>query len=665
MRKVWILVFIIIELIYADVNRTIELRAGYNAVGFESNITIEYLIDKIGEENLLVVQGSGSGTTYKKSYLDNGEEFLNDFTQTAFGKGYWIHATEDVNFSYEPEMYYGIKKIDLFAGWNFISPIQELNVTIIKEQLGANNLLVIQGEGSDTTYKKAYEDNGEGFLNSFSTFEREKSYWIKVQTSGELIFEFDILDVVPPEITLHGDNNISLTQGEEYTELGVNVADNIDDNVTVVMHGTVDTSVVGTYVLTYTAIDDAGNETTITRTVNVLSNKRELPLLIIRIEFDDYQFEHSAEIWHQKIFGNNEGNLNHYYDEISYGKFAFLAAIETDGTHDGLITVQLTEDHPGNVNDFTTRLKDAIALADEYIDFSNYDMNENGSISNDELQIMFLVAGGESATGVIPGIWAHAWGFPSSKAPELDGVKVMSYSHDGGYSRFGEKHFELDGEDASIGIIAHELGHAAFDLPDLYDTDGSSEGIGVFGLMGAGSWGRQSGEEPGETPVHMTGWSKVKSNFIEAVSITENMIGVNLRATSFHDYILYRFETGRSGEYFLIENRANSGYDKGLYSLEGGGAYKGGLSILHIDDNQNDNDDETHKWVDIEEANRAGLDNASHQGHRENLFYSGNVDNFSTATTPNSDRYDGAESGLSISNISQRAASMSIDIEIN
>jgi len=308
-------------------------------------------------------------------------------------------------------------------------------------------------------------------------------------------------------------------------------------------------------------------------------------------------------------------------------------------------------------------------LADNYIDFSAYDKNHNGAISRDELQIMYLVAGGESATGATPGIWAYQWCMygGNAEAPTLDGVKIMSCYDGGNYSRFGEKHFDSNnGSDASIGIIAHELGHAVFGLPDLYDIDGSSEGIGNFGLMGAGSWGKKPDDnQPGKTPVHMTGWSKIYSGFVTPEIVDRNITDLNITGTSYSDYHLYKIGTGIAGEYFLIENRAPNSYDMGLTTLEGTDSFTGGLSILHVDDNQQDNSDENHKLVDIVEANNAGLDSEADRGHINNLFFSGNADSFTPNTTPNSNRYDGNSTGISITNISETGSTMSVDININ
>ena len=406
------------------------------------------------------------------------------------------------------------------------------------------------------------------------------------------------------------------------------------------------------------------------------------PLVIIRIEFNDYNFTSDASVWAEKIFGTSEGQLNHYFNEISYGKFQFKAANETDGIADGIITVSLAEYHPDDLQNKIDRLVEATRLSDDYIDFSQYDTNHKGAISSDELQIIFLVAGGELATGLHPGIWAHSWCMEqfinNVASPTRDNVRLMSCNNSGTYSAFGERHFDFDnsGNDATIGIIAHELGHAEFSIPDLYDTDESSSGIGNFGLMGGGSWAHKEEDSYfGQTPVHMVGWSKVRSGFVTSTVIDQNITDLDINATSSITYTLYQVPTGRTGEYFLLENRAASGYDRGLFSLEGTGSYMGGLSILHVDDNlldsciddNNCNNNESHKLVDVEEANDdSELDsNSIYVGHYNNLFFAENFDSFTPDTTPNSDTYMSGSSGVSITNISTASATMTLDVEIN
>jgi len=395
-------------------------------------------------------------------------------------------------------------------------------------------------------------------------------------------------------------------------------------------------------------------------------------LLVIRIEFNDYKFRSSEDVWSKKIFGFEDHELNDYFKEISYGRFLFKEANETyNVNNDGLITVSLDEDHPNPGSEgtsFLDELVDAVNLADEYIDFSAYDTNEDSAISYDELQIMFLVAGGESATGASPGVWAHMWCFygGNAEAPTVDGVKIMECGSGGNYSRFGEKHFDADdGDDATIGVIAHELGHAALKLPDLYDTDGSSAGIGRFGLMSGGSWGRKPGENSGATPVHMCGWSKIKSNFVEPITIETNSFGLGVVGTATADYTLYKIPTTDPKEYFLVENREANGYDLGLSVINNvwPNEYNtSSIAIWHIDENIDNNKDETHKLVDLEEANDPGLDTNDNGGDLNNLFFNGNSNSFTPDTTPNSNLYDGSSSSIWITNISDSDTNMTLDI---
>ncbi|MBM4074936.1 MAG: DUF5011 domain-containing protein, partial [Planctomycetes bacterium] len=75
----------------------------------------------------------------------------------------------------------------------------------------------------------------------------------------------------PPTITLIGDNPVTLYRGQSFTDPGAIVTDNVDAERTIVGSGSVDTSVVGIYTLTYTASDAMGNAAEpVTRIVHVV-----------------------------------------------------------------------------------------------------------------------------------------------------------------------------------------------------------------------------------------------------------------------------------------------------------------------------------------------------------------------------------------------------------
>src|SRR3989344_1550301 len=76
-------------------------------------------------------------------------------------------------------------------------------------------------------------------------------------------------DTTPPVITLTGNNPENVAKNFAYTDAGATALDDVDGNISVVVTGAVNTSLVGVYTITYTATDAAGNTATATRTVNV------------------------------------------------------------------------------------------------------------------------------------------------------------------------------------------------------------------------------------------------------------------------------------------------------------------------------------------------------------------------------------------------------------
>jgi hypothetical protein len=80
-------------------------------------------------------------------------------------------------------------------------------------------------------------------------------------------------DTTVPVITLNGNNPLTITQGNSYTELGATAIDNIDGNITskIIISGNVNTNVIGTYSVFYYVSDNTGNMATSTRVVNVIA----------------------------------------------------------------------------------------------------------------------------------------------------------------------------------------------------------------------------------------------------------------------------------------------------------------------------------------------------------------------------------------------------------
>jgi M6 family metalloprotease-like protein len=391
-------------------------------------------------------------------------------------------------------------------------------------------------------------------------------------------------------------------------------------------------------------------------------------ILVILVNFKDVKIESEVSYWDNIFF---KKDLLNYMKENTNNNFYYSMINDTQGINDGIVSVTVDINHPSPTSSSDASMVDilpvALKRASAYIDMYKLDTNRDMKLDTNEIIPVFIIAGYEAAIkgyGDFPSIWAHAW-----YIKYIANVVESGYEYIGKYALFGEKHTN---NFATVGIIAHELGHAAFNIPDLYDTTGNNNGIGAFGLMGYGSWNSQTFSNgyyaSGNSPAHMSAWSKIKSGFAEPIVITENK-EYTLNKNTISEYNIFKINLSNN-EYLLLENMAIDGYERGKNSLINN--YQGGISIWHVDDNvidtytrtNNVQQNTTHKGLDLLEASNNNLDDKSGYGDGLNLFYKSNVFLINNDTTPSSKDYYGTINNVSIEIKDEIKDSMQISIKI-
>ncbi|WP_048688998.1 di-heme oxidoredictase family protein [Catenovulum maritimum] len=103
------------------------------------------------------------------------------------------------------------------------------------------------------------------------------------------------IDTTPPEIRLVGEPTINLFVGDSYNEQGVIATDNLDDNLSVITTGEVNTSQQGSYIVSYSVVDSSGNSASISRNIFIHPILSTTPSEIL-VEAESYQAYHDSDI---------------------------------------------------------------------------------------------------------------------------------------------------------------------------------------------------------------------------------------------------------------------------------------------------------------------------------------------------------------------------------
>jgi len=356
------------------------------------------------------------------------------------------------------------------------------------------------------------------------------------------------------------------------------------------------------------------------------------------------------------------GSVRDAYLEYSYGQLTL------DSTVARWVDLPQTEAYyAAGSSGLTTRIHEAIRAALDALDrdpsfrFSDFDRDRDGRID----AITFLHSGygaewgGTDAYGTwyTNRIWSHKW-MLFGEWVGSEGIRVGDYN-------LSPALWGLNGSAIGrIGVICHELGHF-FGLPDLYDTDGSGEGIGSYGLM-ANSWGFDGSQH---YPPHPSPWSRIRLGWVSATPVGLGLHAI--RAAELEPGV-YRIDAGfPEGEYLLVENRQPRGLD--------GDMPQGGLTIWHVDERASDSSEGypgqagwpqngSHYRVALLQADaRFDLERGMNRGDGGDVFHAAGVSQLGPGTAPGTDAYQAGDvfaTGIRISQISASGDAMTFRVSM-
>jgi M6 family metalloprotease-like protein len=347
---------------------------------------------------------------------------------------------------------------------------------------------------------------------------------------------------------------------------------------------------------------------------NIDANEK---VVVILAETSDEKMSYSNSYFENILFGGSYGSMDHYYSEATYG-YTDMTGVVIGPFR---LPKSLTYYDPGDNENIREAIEDAVSLADSIFDFSPYDQDNDGLVDN----IMVIFAGENDATnggGRDPGaIWPHKWTLLSTYNTN-DGVGVSKY-------------FACP-QGCGLGTYVHEIGHN-FGLPDLYDTDQTSSGIGEWGVMAGGGYLTKDGEA---NPSHFSAWSKQELGLLQptVVDISSSQSYTLSASSGSPDALKIPIS---NSEYYLIEYRSTTAgdYDAAIHST--------GVLIWHIDEevceqNHKVNTDEDHPCVRLIQADGDNdLENNRNRGDAGDSWQSGR--SFNPTSYPPSRSYSGSD----------------------
>ena len=298
--------------------------------------------------------------------------------------------------------------------------------------------------------------------------------------------------------------------------------------------------------------------------------------LIILANFTDLKFKdgHDRALYdnvaNTENFTNSmgfKGSVRDYFLSQSRGKFDFSFDVV------GPVDLSKSYKYYGeDAADGSSRnlhagemIAEACQLAGEGVDWSLYDWDGDGEV--EQVFVIFAGEGQHNSTDTYT-IWPHKHSLSLSDYGEtlqVGGLTVDQYACS---SEMFTKTMI-----SGIGVICHEFSHC-FGFPEHYDAAlGSAGNFGMsqWDIMGYGNYNGN-----GFVPAGYTSYERMVLGWLDPIELKDGDIQIDGMRPLSEDgdaYIIYN--DGNTDEYYLLENRQQTGWDASLPGR--------GLLILHVD----------------------------------------------------------------------------------